>query len=482
MHQHQNHQQQQEQQKICIINTDNVLHNGTVIRKYMLELATKQDNENKNNHQMQTFLEESVVFHNTMVDRITSQRPNHDTEKQQQQQQQLITVPRAEPIPMKALVIEDVNQILPSQFSSSRILHEQYGVVIRSPLQSKTALTTDIALKLRIANGTHTALAHVMALSGITMTDVLSDHHTTTNGNNSKVLVRYIDSFFHQQIKEALKEKGKTTPTTTTTTNNNESAVASPSSIEVEADAVYEDWRKRLLHGNFGLSTFFITQNGASKGGIRLGPTIRDLIQAGKPITCSTVFAVAALLRFLTPTKYTHSFENKGIYKGWLDNKSIDAAVAATDTNTDANTNTTTPTDGTVVYADGLSYNLKERWYEFRCTNMVTDDDELTGTFDGCTKNLVDCLGSRWGSQPIDFQYNIHLYLIDKECGNLSMVKKTPAYHVFLKAVATVYANMISHTTNNEDNNDGNMMAILKEMDVDANCESLVDHKLAWKY
>eukprot|EP00751_Fragilariopsis_kerguelensis_P000487 CAMPEP_0170830458 /NCGR_PEP_ID=MMETSP0733-20121128/49310_1 /TAXON_ID=186038 /ORGANISM="Fragilariopsis kerguelensis, Strain L26-C5" /LENGTH=319 /DNA_ID=CAMNT_0011195699 /DNA_START=18 /DNA_END=975 /DNA_ORIENTATION=+ len=319
-----------------------------------------------------------------MVDRITSQRPNHDTEKQQQQQQQLITVPRAEPIPMKALVIEDVNQILPSQFSSSRILHEQYG----SPLQSKTALTTDIALKLRIANGTHTALAHVMALSGITMTDVLSDHHTTTNGNNSKVLVRYIDSFFHQQIKEALKEKGKTTPTTTTTTNNNESAVASPSSIEEKLTLsmriggndycmVILDYRPSLLPKMVPPKvTFFITQNGASKGGIRLGPTIRDLIQAGKPITCSTVFAVAALLRFLTPTKYTHSFENKGIYKGWLDNKSIDAAVAATDTNTDANTNTTTPTDGTVVYADGLSYNLKERWYEFRCTNLATDDDE----------------------------------------------------------------------------------------------------------
>merc|ERR1712238_9654 len=134
-----------------------------------------------------------------MVDRITSQRPttmtmtengtDTDTDKQQ-----LITVPRAEPIPNKALVIEDVTQQLPSTFSSNRVLQEQYGVVIRSQSQShsKTAtsaptststsnpptLTTDIALKLRIANGTHTALAHVMALSGLTRTDVLSEHTT----------------------------------------------------------------------------------------------------------------------------------------------------------------------------------------------------------------------------------------------------------------------------------------------------------------
>ena len=43
-----------------------------------------------------------VVFHNTMVDRITSQRDG-DSE-----------VPRAEPLPAKALVIEDLQQVLPA--------------------------------------------------------------------------------------------------------------------------------------------------------------------------------------------------------------------------------------------------------------------------------------------------------------------------------------------------------------------------------
>jgi hypothetical protein len=36
---------------------------------------------------------------------------------------------------------------------------------------------------------------------------------------------------------------------------------------------------QRLLHGYFGMSTFFITQNGAAKGGIRFSPTLIALIQ-----------------------------------------------------------------------------------------------------------------------------------------------------------------------------------------------------------
>lgn len=53
---------------------------------------------------LESFLEwmnEYVTFHNTMVDRITSYRDNEPN------------VPRAEPLPSKALVIEDLNRRLP---------------------------------------------------------------------------------------------------------------------------------------------------------------------------------------------------------------------------------------------------------------------------------------------------------------------------------------------------------------------------------
>jgi len=120
------------------------------------------------------------------------------------------------------------------------------------------------------------------------------------------------------------------------------------------------------------------------------------------------------------------------------------------------------------------------------------DDDQTTGSLESCRKHLVCCLGDCHHNssngrnsqiQPIDCQYDIHLYLIEKDCGNLSIVKQTPAYMVFVKAVSTVYAKMISNNEDGDDNDgDVNMIAILKEMDLDSNCESLVDDTLPWKY
>ena len=94
-----------------------------------------------------------------------------------------------------------------------------------------------------MANGTHTALAHVMALSQIITTNALSPN----SNQHADLLMQYIDSFFHEQILIA----------------------ASTSFGKEETLAVYDDWRRRLLHRHFGLSTFFITQNGSKKGGIR---------------------------------------------------------------------------------------------------------------------------------------------------------------------------------------------------------------------
>jgi hypothetical protein len=257
-----------QQTKICIINTDNVSQNGNVICNYMIELAS--DNEN-----MLSFLNESVVFHNTMVDRITSQRPDTTPNG---------LVPRAEPIPAKALVIEDLNDDLPFSFSSSNnnesCLKEKFGVIIRS---KPNQLQADIALKLRIANGTHTAIAHVMALCGMTMTDILSlsdnDNDNDSSNNNLKLLLDYLDSFFYNQILVGI------------TSNNKELCDV----IEEDAIAVYNDWKKRLIHQHFGLSTFFITQNGAAKGGIRFGPTIIDLIQSNK--VCTVIVIIASRSR-----------------------------------------------------------------------------------------------------------------------------------------------------------------------------------------
>jgi mannitol-1-phosphate/altronate dehydrogenase len=208
----------------------------------MIQIA----NQN-NDKSFLTFLNEKVSFHNTMVDRITSQRDGSNG-----------LIPRAEPVPAKALVIEDLDSNLPPCFSTPE-LKSKFGVVVRTlPNQLKG----DIALKLRVANGTHTAIAHVMALTRLLTTDELSkkQEEDSSSRGSAQILMTYLDSMFDQQILVAGGESfGKE-----------------------ETEAVYQDWRKRLIHAHFGLSAFFITQNGAAKGGIRISPTVRDLITSGK--------------------------------------------------------------------------------------------------------------------------------------------------------------------------------------------------------
>jgi len=112
------------------------------------------------------------------------------------------------------------------------------------------------------------------------MTDILSSSSsssTETTDNNSKLLLKYLDSFFYNQILKGIiksTEEGE---------GGDELFV---NVTENDAINVWKDWRQRLIHKHFGLSTFFITQNGAAKGGIRFGPTIIDLIQSNKVCNC----------------------------------------------------------------------------------------------------------------------------------------------------------------------------------------------------
>ena len=233
--------------KICVVCTDNIPNSGDVLKGYMIEIAKSSISNDDNNSppnkkhrasslSFQEFLEQKVAFLNTMVDRITSQRDGSNG-----------IVPRAEPVPAKALVIEDLHGDLPKAFALEKI-RQKYGVVVRT---QEGKLSGDIALKLRVANGTHTAVAHLMALTKHLMTDKLS-----SGSEESDLIMKFLDSFFEHQI-----------------------LLGAQQSFGLEeTQAVYADWRKRLVHPHFGLSTFFITQSGAAKGGIRIGPTVRDLI------------------------------------------------------------------------------------------------------------------------------------------------------------------------------------------------------------
>ena len=195
--------------KICVVNTDNVSQNGDVLAKYMTELANQSGDET-----IQAFLKNKIVFHNSMVDRITSQRTGSAG-----------LVPRAEPTPAKALVIEDLGGDLPSNLLTPKI-RNAFGVVVRS---KKGQLGADIALKLRVANGTHTAVAHVSALCRLLMTDVLSSPKGSEGHDSAVLLMGYLDSFFESQIKTGVE-----------VTEDFEAS-------KEDAEYVYDDWRRRLV-------------------------------------------------------------------------------------------------------------------------------------------------------------------------------------------------------------------------------------------
>jgi hypothetical protein len=283
--------------KMCVINTDNVPNNGSIIRKHMLTLAAEQQDSDKTNDtsrsklSMQHFFHERVAFLNTMVDGITSQRSKEDA-----------MIPRAEPIPAKALVVLDPDGDLPLWFTSMASTARSSssddeknkcggGLVIRS---TAAQLENDVALKLRIANGTHTSIAHVMALLKVTMTDALSSSRSLSSSPyatksstaaipTSPLLMEYLDSLARDQILVAATAAACVARSTTTTAGDDINDMVLVA--QEEAMAVWDDWRRRLTHSHFGLSTFFITQNGPGKVGIRLTPTIVDLIQG---IRCSS--------------------------------------------------------------------------------------------------------------------------------------------------------------------------------------------------
>jgi len=378
--------------KICIINTDNVPNNGSVIFHHMMELAKE-----KNDDAFVEFLKNRVTFHNTMVDRITSQRPDSDG-----------MVPRCEPVPAKACVVEDLDGDLPPNLTTPE-LKQAFGWVVRS---QRGELSCDIALKLRVANGTHTAAAHVMALVGLTMTDALS---SKSDGGATLILV-YLDALFQTQILPA----------------------ATPDYGKAETKAVYEDWRRRLCHAHFGLSTFFITQNGAAKGGIRIAPTIRSLLAHNNPVTASTVYAVAAILRFLTPIVGQGGSVN-GIYRGWLD-----GAKCSTEQHGSS-------PEHTVTYADGLQYNLEEQWYEFRCSCKLALGNSSS------SKPIPELLEALSFQQPEAYEEVVRHYLTQSDGGNMpDLATSNPTqFRILVCAVCTLLARMV--------NGDG-MLNLLQEM------------------
>ena len=284
------------EQPLAIINTDNMPFNGDAIRNHVLNCDFTQGVEQV--EAFKQFLDDCVCFHNTMVDRITSHRSG------------CTDVPRAEPLPAKALVIEDLTSSLPPQFGSVP------GVVVR---HQSGELALDIALKLRIANGIHTAMVYAMALGGLFQTDACIGHPD---------LLPYLEQLFERDIVHVCSE------------------LKMP---REKAAPVFSEWMGRLQHPHFGLSCLFVCQNATQKMGIRLLPSVKATLLAGETPSDFMVFALAVILRFLTPIGEQQRLgDQPPVFSGRLD--SADASAKASN----------------VEYVPGLVLSPTEGTYEFR--------------------------------------------------------------------------------------------------------------------
>lgn len=106
--------------RICIINTDNVPNNGDVIRGHVLKNAERYYGEEvvegATSSSFVDYISTRVAFLNSMVDRITSSRPDSDG-----------LIPMCEPLPTKALVICDPGRDLPPWMDDEDV-QSRYGV------------------------------------------------------------------------------------------------------------------------------------------------------------------------------------------------------------------------------------------------------------------------------------------------------------------------------------------------------------------
>ena len=83
--------------------------------------------------------------------------------------------------------------------------------------------------------------------------------------------------------------------------------------------AVFVSFHNCFKHPHFGLDCFWVAQNASQKMGIRLLPTIASVLKhTNRRPSQWMAFAVAAMLRFLTPQGDQPQSE-EGVYAGQMD-------------------------------------------------------------------------------------------------------------------------------------------------------------------
>ena len=151
----------------------------------------------------------------------------------------------------------------------------------------------------------------------------------------------------------------------------------------------------------------------------------------------STIFSLAAILRFITPSHLSSLQPKDSKYVGWLDSSKFCADLTSNTTTLDYETS--------ITYADGLRYHLEEGWYEFKCDCMVQMD---TNSEPLLLPKMLRYFAEYTNQEPCGFEDIIRAYLTSETGGNMKDLYENPStsarFENVVKAVAHVYARMVS--------------------------------------
>jgi fructuronate reductase len=225
---------------------DNLPHNGALLRGLVLQFAALRDEA------LAAWIESEVAFPSTMVDRITPPTTAAD----------LAAAARD-------LGVEDRGLVVTEPFSQW-VIEERFGAGRPRWEDAGAELVTDVApyeiAKLRLLNGSHSALAYLGYLAGHAHV-----HEAMTDG----ALARYVERLMREEI----------APT-----------VVAPAGLDLVR--YQRDLLARFSNPALEHRTWQIAMDGSQKLPPRLLGTVRDRLAAGRSID-GLALAIAAWMRYV---------------------------------------------------------------------------------------------------------------------------------------------------------------------------------------
>jgi fructuronate reductase len=225
---------------------DNLPHNGAMLRGLVLQLADLMDT------QLRAWIEANVSFPSTMVDRITPPTTAADTAEA-----------------ARALGVEDRGVVVTEPFSQW-VIEDGFGTDRPRWETAGAAIVGDVApyelAKLRLLNGSHSALAYLGYLAG---------HTYVHEAMNDSALARFVAGLMRAEIAPTL---------------------APPAGFDLER---YElDLLARFRNPALNHRTWQIAMDGSQKLPARLLGTVRDRLTASRPIA-GLALAIAGWMRYV---------------------------------------------------------------------------------------------------------------------------------------------------------------------------------------